>query len=69
MENPESSPKRSPKSSSRVSPPPCSSTLRSPVHSPGVDPVQQGIYNYIGSLERKEAGTKETIQSPGERSN
>jgi len=36
------------------------------VHIFGVDLVQQEIYDYIESLERKETTTKETIQSFGE---
>lgn len=36
------------------------------MHSPGIDPTQQEMYDYIESLEMKETTTKETIQSPGE---
>lgn len=68
-ENLESPPKGSLESSPRVSTPPCSSSLTSPMHSLIIDPIQQEIYDYIESLERKEIATKETIQSPGERSN
>jgi len=59
----------SPKGSPRSSPQPYSSPLGSPIHSPSIDPVQQEIYDYIESLERKVTTTKETIQSPGEGSN
>lgn len=52
-EKPEDSPRGLPKLSPRVSSPTYNLPPRSPVHSPGVDPVQQEIYDYIESLERK----------------
>jgi len=66
VENPGISPKGSPRSSPRVSPQPYSSPLRSLVHSPSIDPIQQEIYDYIESLERQEASTKVIVQSPRE---
>lgn len=64
-----SSLKESLRLSPRASPSPFISPPRSPVQNPSIDPVQQEIYDYIKSLERKEATTKEPIQSLEEGSN
>lgn len=54
----ENSPRESLRLSPRVSPPPFSSPPRSLIQSLGIDLVQQEIYDYIESLERKEATAK-----------
>lgn len=69
FEDLEDAPRESLRLSPRVSPPPFISPLNSLVQSLGIDLVQQEIYDYIESLERKEAATKGSIQSPKEEIN
>jgi len=61
------SPRVSLKLSSRVSPLLFISPSRSPVQSLGIDVVQQEIYDYIKSLERKEAVAKRINSKPRKR--
>lgn len=49
--------------SPRLSPPPYISPPKILLQSPDIDHVQQEIYDYIESLERKEAAAKGSIQS------